>query len=60
MILDWIGKAITTIGAFFASDAFVFALLWLIVPYLVAWGALLRSHRPWSSSGWVLSPLMPG
>ena len=37
MILDWIGKAITTISAFFASDAFVFALLWLIVPYLVAW-----------------------
>jgi hypothetical protein len=31
-ILDWIGKAITTIAAFFASDAFIFALLWLIVP----------------------------
>ena len=58
MILDWIGKAITTIGAFFASDAFIFALLWLIVPYVVAWGALLRSHRPWSSPGWVLSPLI--
>jgi hypothetical protein len=58
MILDWIGKAITAIGAFFASDAFIFALLWLIVPYVVAWGALLRSHRPWSSSGWMLSPLI--
>ncbi|HZX87674.1 MAG TPA: hypothetical protein VFF19_29150 [Reyranella sp.] len=56
--MDWIGKGITTIAAFFASDAFIFALLWLIVPYLVAWGALLRSHRPWSSPGWVLSPLI--
>ncbi len=58
MVFDWIGKAITTIGAFLASDAFIFALLWLIVPYVVAWGALLRSHRPWSSPGWVLSPLI--
>ena len=58
MILDWISKAIAAIGAFFASDAFIFALLWLIVPYIVAWGALLRSHRPWSSPGWVLSPLI--
>ena len=58
MVFDWIGKAITTIGAFLASDAFIFALLWLIVPYVVAWGTLLRSHRPWSSPGWVLSPLV--
>src|SRR3989337_1327660 len=58
MILDWIGKAIAAIGAFFASDAFIFALFWLIGPYVIAWGALLRSHRPWSSPAWVLSPLI--
>ena len=58
MILDWIGKAIAAIGAFVASDAFVFALFWLIGPYLVAWGALLRFHRPWSAPGWMLRPLI--
>ena len=57
MIFSWVSETIAAITAFFLSDAFYFGLFWLLVPWIVAWIALLPWHRPWQSAAWVLSPL---